>query len=742
MEAISKTVKSAMSLVKKEEYPWKFSNMGGTTRVSIETGEDIAHLGELDQKMWTVLSCPVKGLEIDERTLTLMDADSDGKIRVNEIIATAKWLTTVLRDLEILIHPKEELSLSAINSDNEEGRKLLDSVHEVLSNLGLTKDSISLSDTADQLAIFAKTRFNGDGVITEQTCEEELLKNLVAACMKIEGASKDRSGDDGINADQLEAFFTHCQEYHDWFVSTEGRENDVFPYGDTTKEASAALDAIREKVEDFFLRCKFVSFDEDAVPVLDVPLARLEGVGEKNLQESLEEITQFPIARIRKDGMLPVASGINPAWEGVFADFKKRVLDVDFPESTEISESDWKQLVAKFTVYKEWLASKKGAEVESLDWDLICAAIDADNQQKLRALMDEDKSLEAQAKEIENVDKLLHLYRDFYVLLKNYITFTDFYTRDKGTKAIFQAGTLYIDQRSCDLCLKVTDMSKQNAMAPLSGMFLIYCDCTSKTKNEKMTIVAVMTDGDVNDLREGKNAVFYDRSGLDWDAVVTKIIDNPISVRQAFWSPYRKFGRFCTEQLNKFASEKENKVTGDMMSGATNASASLSTDAAAAANGQPAAPAAKPPFDMSKFLGLFAVIGMALGTICGFLLDLLKGFSSLKWYAMIGVIIGIILVISGPSMLIAWMKLRKRDLAPILNANGWAINAKALVNIIFGSTLTQVASFPNLALKDTMKRKGMPMWLRILLLILVAAVIAFAVLFFTNRLSCIGLRFR
>ena len=58
---------------------------------------------------------------------------------------------------------------------------------------------------------------------------------------------------------------------------------------------------------------------------------------------------------------------------------------------------------------------------------------------------------------ISEVDKLLHLCRDFFTLLKNFVTLTDFYTKDPDVKAIFQAGTLYIDQRSCDLCIKVCD---------------------------------------------------------------------------------------------------------------------------------------------------------------------------------------------------------------------------------------------------------------------------------------------
>ena len=58
-----------------------------------------------------------------------------------------------------------------------------------------------------------------------------------------------------------------------------------------------------------------------------------------------------------------------------------------------------------------------------------------------------------------------------------------------------------------------------------------------------MTIVAAFTAGDSDNLMVGRNGVFYDRKGRDWDATITKIIDNPISIRQAFWSPYKKFVR-------------------------------------------------------------------------------------------------------------------------------------------------------------------------------------------------------
>ena len=85
------------------KYPWSFCSLGGVTRVKISSGEDIAHLGELDQKLWTVLSCPVDGLYFDKKTLTLLDTDKDGKIRVYEVVAAAEWITSVLKDKDLLL---------------------------------------------------------------------------------------------------------------------------------------------------------------------------------------------------------------------------------------------------------------------------------------------------------------------------------------------------------------------------------------------------------------------------------------------------------------------------------------------------------------------------------------------------------------------------------------------------------------------------------------------------------------
>ena len=304
------------------------------------------------------------------------------------------------------------------------------------------------------------------------------------------------------------------------------------------------------------------------------------------------------------------------------------------------------------------------------------------------------------------------------------MVFKDFYNRTPGTEAVFQAGQLYIDQRCCELCVKVADMPKQLASAGLSGMYLLYCHCISKAGLGEMDIAAVVTAGDIRNFREGKNGVFYDRKGQDWDATVTKIIDNPISVGQAFWSPYRKFGNWVTDKISKSAEEKESKQFDNMTAKADTASTDL---AAKAADGKPADPAAapKPAFDIAKFAGIFAAIGLALGAL-GMALAAVGKFMVDKWYNPILAVVLVVVLISGPSMLLAWLKLRKRNLGPVLNANGWAINSMVKVNTTFGALLTSVAKYPKAVGKDPLADKKMAWWKKCLIWLVVLAAIALA----------------
>jgi len=132
------------------------------------------------------------------------------------------------------------------------------------------------------------------------------------------------------------------------------------------------------------------------------------------------------------------------------------------------------------------------------------------------------------------------------------------------------------------------------------------------------------------------------------------------------------------------------------------------------------------PFDIAKFAGIFAAIGLAFGAIGSVLASIIGGFIALTWWKMPLAFLGIILAISGPSMILAWLKLRKRNLAPVLDANGWAINARATINIAFGRTLTDLAKLPKnakLNIKDPFRKKRSPFLPILIILIIIATAI-------------------
>ena len=183
------------------DYEWHFSTFGGVTRVNVSTGEDIAHLRELDQKLWTVLSCPAAGLEMDPETLSIVDLDKDGNIHVNEVLKTVDWLKTVLTNLDPLVDKSPALKLSAIRTDTPQGSLLHSCALQLLKNKAercpeASLEDLTLGDVSDREAIFAGTKFNGDGVIIPESADDEGLRKLIEESKNNKKKKKNRSRKD------------------------------------------------------------------------------------------------------------------------------------------------------------------------------------------------------------------------------------------------------------------------------------------------------------------------------------------------------------------------------------------------------------------------------------------------------------------------------------------------------------------------------------------------------------------
>ena len=704
-----------MALFKNNQtYKWTFENIGGSARVNITKGEDIAHLYELDPTMWTVLSCPVTGLEIDEKSLSYMDCDNDGKLRVNDIICISQWLTGALKDPDLLLEGKDSIDIENFNREDPVGDKLYRSAKQILVNLNKEGNVISLADTKDVAAIFSQTRFNGDGVIIETSSDDPDDKAAIVAAIASTGGTTDRSGAKGVDAAMIESFYKALADYVAWKDAEV-----VAPFGADTDKVLDAYNALDVKVKDFFMRSKLASFSPESASSLDVQTSSIQAISAENLISKGDEIASYPLARVTGKAEIVLDEPVNPAWAAQFATIRSIALD---PAAKVLTEDDWKAIGAKFAAYAAWKGAKAGASVEALGYDTAKKLLEQNRKESLLALVAQDAALAEESSNIDLVDKFLYVFRDFVTLLRNFVTLHNFYDKDEDTKAIFQSGTLVIDQRTCHFCMQVADIAKHSSMAASSGMFLIYCECTTKSKPAKLNIVAAVTVGDIGDLVVGKNAIYYDNKGVEWDAVIVKIVENPISVSQAFWSPYRRMAKVVENLISKSASDKDAKIIAD-------ATAKINA-ASASAPGAPAnAAAPAQPFDIGKFAGIFAAFGMALGTLGTALTKIFGGVLNMPPQKTLFAVIAVVMVISGPAMVMAWLKLRRRNIAPLLNANGWAVNTASKINIPFGETLTDIAKFPAIKLKDPYAKKGIPMWKRLLSLTILLCILWLANLF-------------
>jgi hypothetical protein len=713
-------------------HPWKFFRTGGLDQVSLESAADLLHLDTLDQKLWVALSCPVKGLELDESTLALIDADRDGRIRVPELIAAVRWAAARLKDPGDLIKGAAALPLGAINDATPEGRLLLASARQVLASVGKAgADAITAADASDTAKIFSASPLNGDGVIPPEAIEDPAVQALIKDIITCLGGTADRTGSVGVTAEKCDLFFTELAAYLAWVGQSAGK--DIAVLGDATDAAVAALRAVRAKAEDYFARCRLAAFDARAIAALNRQETDYLAIAAKDLNITADEVAGFPLARIEAGRSLPLLEAVNPAWAGPLATLHQAVVTPVFGAGkTTLTDAEWTALNARFAAYETWLGGKAGSAVEKLGLARVKEILAGPGRGALAQLVARDQALEPEFKAIDEVNRLTHFHRDMRALLHNFVNFADFYSRDRW--AVFQAGTLYLDSRSTELCLRVDG---PNPLAAMSKIYLAYCSCT-RPGGETMTIAACFTQGTSDYLFVGRHGVFYDRTGRDWDAVITSLVENPISLRQAFWSPYKKFVRFLDEMAAKraatadaAASDRLGKVADKAVTAVANAAASSAVQAA-----QPALP--PPPKKLD--VGVVAALGVAVGAIGGALATVSAKLAELHWWQVPLVLVAVMLVISLPAVVIAWLKLRQRTLGPILDANGWAINGRVRINIPFGSALTDLAALPpgaQRALQDPYEDKAAAARRRqVLVLAVVLLLAALAVRLDHNRRGC------
>jgi hypothetical protein len=647
-----------MSAPAKPPHAWRFFRSGGLDQALLETADDLRSLAELDQKLWVALSCPVKGLQVDERTLSLIDTDGDGHVRPPEIISAVSWACARLKDPAALLPGADALPVDAIGD-----AAVADAARWILSRLGKPGESVSAADAAGVATALAKGPLKGDGILRPEAGPDEatqaLIRDIAACC----GEATEPA---------VAAFYSDLSAFKAW--SEAGGSAAAAGLGPAAAEAFEAVAAVRAKVADYFARTALAAFDPAAAAGLNRQEEDFRAVAGGELAADSPVLAAFPLARIEANRPLPLLEGVNPAWSAALARLHgAAVAPLLGAGKSSLTPSDWAALGERLRPYESWVGTRPTSPVARLGLERIEAILAGPGRKALADLFGEDRLLAPRVGAAADVERLALFHRDLGTILRNFVNFSDFYSRSKS--AIFQAGTLYLDSRSCRLCIQVDDFAAHSVFADMSRVYIAYAECR-RQGGQSMKLAAAFTQGDSDYLFVGRNGVFYDRGGRDWDATIVKISDTPMSIRQSFLSPYKKASAFAGEQFAKFAASKDKAVQG-------------------ALGASTAAPATQAQvFDIAKFAGIFAALGIAIGAIGVAIESIFSKLMGMPLWMWPVAVLAALLIVSGPSMLLTALKLRQRNLGPLLEGTGWAVNGRVKINMPLGAALTDRGVLP------------------------------------------------
>lgn len=724
---------------------FSFRRMAGLDQALLLTDDEWRRLDRLDPKIWMALSCPTDGLEFDAATLHLLDGDGDGRIRAADLLAAVAWLCPRVKSPARLQERAALLPVDNLREDTPEGAEVLAAARLVLARSGAEDaPTVSREAVATALAAAAEYPFNGDGVLPPCSVAQDApeVARFISLGLAVVGGKRDDSGLPGLDLPLAEEVSARLQQARDWRAAVHAAD---LPLGAATAEAWTLLQKLAPKIDDYFTRCRLADFSPAALPTLN---EEADPAADNADLLSAEALRRRPLARIVPGRpVLDTARGVNPAWEEDLRAFGRLFAPLLTPQEGAgwtLDEEAWRELKARFAPYAALLAQRPAQEAAPAEAApqafaradlpalalapaddplqrafLPCApqeALDAVSDADLDALLDaqvrqgflaclERENAAPRLDSLRALEKLLLLHAHLYTLLMNFLSFADFYDPDR--RAIFLAGTLYIDSRSCSLCVPVADVESHTALAAQSHLCLLYCQCSRRTDQgalQTAQIAAALTAGGTAALVKGRHGVFVDNAGQVWDCSLLRVVHNPISLKEAVWAPYVRFANLVGEQMQKLVAAKDKAVA----SATSKTAGSLVSGVAAPTASAPAAAApAKPPFDIAKSAGIFAALSVGISMVSASFAYIAKSLFSLGWWWPLA-LAGLFACISGPSALLAWFKLRRRSLGPLLDASGWAVNTGAPINLSMGASLTREGSMPPGAQRSLDDPYGLP----------------------------------
>lgn len=691
--------------------PMTFRDYGGAYQLVVTDAADLASLDQLDPARWAATSAPLRDLQCDAVFLQALDGDGKGRIRVKQVVEARDWLFERLARRDRLKDRSDVLILEHLDTTVDAGKRLRAAAEHVLSQLAaVDRTRIGLSEVRAFRRQYNTTLANGDGVVPPDFVLDPDVAALAQDVLRVLPPVKDLSGKDGVGGAQLDRFVERGHAYLAW-KGRPDKEPDILPWGPDTAAASSLVDALDAKMDEYFLQCDLAAHE-----ALATGMPRLSGEEINALRSGepgaiRQHLAQSPLAVPRADGRLHLQGAVNPHYQDQLRVLAEQVLGRVLPDAHAITRADWRTVRGVFAAYRAWRAQEPPEPFHVLTPEHLRGLLEGPLPDRLRAVIAVDQAAAPEVEQVAQLEKLILLQRWLLDLVNNFVNFSAIY--HPTDNAMVEVGSLVIDGRRLDFCVKVEDRAAHKKVAAESLLFLTYCAITDKDgAPATYEVAAPVTSGERGRIRVGKRGIFLDVHGREWDATVVDVVENPISVLEAVKAPFRKANQFVSRKIEELAGKElaavEKKAAENLNKGVTSAAAPPVAPPAPplGPDGKPVAVAAAPGgFSARELLlggGLaFAAIGSAMAYV-------VSALSAIRPLSVVIAVASITAVVGGVGGFLGWLKLRRRDMGLLLEANGWAINVQMKVTRRVGRIFTRVPALPKAHVKDRVELGPQP----------------------------------
>ena len=600
----------------------KLRKLNGRYQPIIEHSTDIFSILDVENQHWSANCSPVEGISADPDFLRFLDGDNNGRILPFEVREALRWLQNAVKDATGILQESDEIELAQFRSDTHLGKLLREAAEHVLENLAKDSPLIRLSDVRARTQILQAGAHNGDGVIPPNAITDPQLQQIAMDIITVMGGTKDINGQLGIDESTIVQFPEQAEKWLAWKTAEPQTR-----FASQSSQATVLIAQVQPAIDQFFSCC---FMPPDPLP--------LDLMAKPNPQAVLH-LNKWIAPKHRQ------------SWKGFCKVIEPHIKDDQIPWAI------WEALWNETQEYLSWMNSEPKGGFAKLPKERLVELIqNTKAHQTLQQYIDEDAGSSAQLSNLIDLEKTLLLQINLRSFLSSYVNFSHFYNPNK--QSLSEQGSVLMDGRIFKLSVLVTDRKNHKERSQNSGFFLLYIQVTKPTGT--MEIATAVTGEKRGDLHVGKKGVFIDNDGNEFPAHVVDILDNPINIREAFLVPFSSVKVFIQKRLEKFSSQHEKELESTVEKTLISETPSDTP---------------KPPAESSA-VGKAALLngGVTFAALSSSFAYLIKTLSSIKLTQLVTVTLPPLLVVSVLSSVMAWWKLHRRDLGPILEASGWGIN--------------------------------------------------------------------